>query len=66
MIQIKNRKNKEDVVYSFENKEGWKSRVQYLLFGISYVQLVEMILESALERVGILENNRLAFRPCHI
>lgn len=111
---------KEDVVYSFENKEGWESRVQYLplspaadplikevedlalsawkvlgcrdggridircdgegkpnfievnplaglrpeysdlpivcqFFGTSYVQLVEMILESALERVVLLE-----------
>lgn len=110
----------EDVVYSFENKEGWKSKVQYLplspatdpligeveelalaawkvlgcrdggridircdgaskpnfievnplaglrpeysdlpivckFFGTSYVQLVQIILESALERVALLE-----------
>jgi D-alanine-D-alanine ligase len=112
--------DKEDVVYSFENKEGWKSKVQYLplspegepligeveelalsawkalgcrdggridircdgagrpnfievnplaglrpeysdlpivcqFFGTSYVQLVQMILESALDRVALLE-----------
>ena len=112
--------DKEDVVYSFENKEGWKSKVEYLplspaadpligevealalsawkvlgcrdggridircdgagrpnfievnplaglrpeysdlpivcqFFGTSYVQLVQMILASALDRVALLE-----------